>query len=65
MKDAKITQIEAKAQDSFLALLHSLNSFVTSENTLGSKAECKIRVYLNLQNLHSYRIESKYFFIKR
>ncbi len=32
MKDAKITQTEAKAQDSFSATLYSLISYITSEN---------------------------------
>lgn len=34
MKDAKITQTEAKTQDGFLATLHSLITFITSENNL-------------------------------
>ena len=33
MKDAKIMQTEAKAQDGFLASLHSLISYITSENS--------------------------------
>ena len=34
MKDARITQTEAKAQEGFLASLHSLISYITSENNL-------------------------------
>ena len=56
MKDAKITQTEAKAQDGFLASLHSLithvkskKSTITRKNKGSVKANRKCQVFGKLK----------------
>lgn len=48
MKDAKITQTEAKTQDGFSASLHSLISFITSENNPRKQDKHYFRLYTSL-----------------
>ena len=46
MKDAKVTQTEAKDQNGFLSSLHSLISSITSENNPREQDYGHIRTYL-------------------